>query len=433
MERHLTLFHSLSFLDAIDTLPGRKVWVPDIPESETYIEHLLDLTHGFKGTYFIEDRLPDVRPKYPDADIEVFPGPATENRSSPSGRIALYPQSDTLAASIHKIHQKLDPASTRIMIPRQDKEGAGTYLSSRGIPHGVYSFSELKKWKPDLFVLLNDWTKEAQRIMAHCHWLGIPVICIQESVIDFGDSYRRMEHADYVFIQGSSTYSELKRELLFITGNPRYEGRASSMPGKPDGPVLINCNFTYDVHEKERYSWLDQVTGRLDKLGMGYQITQHPRDRSDLSRYRNSIRTRTGSVHEMIRESSLLITRFSSLIHEALIMGVPVIYYNPHRESMHYDFEPNDSFLQLAHAENELEEKLLGFQQKDHRANLENYLARHCLPLSTDPSSIIVSLLENPAAFRTRFRAKDLIRAVIFLPFLLGTYFRVKAIFTRSK
>jgi hypothetical protein len=433
MERHLTLFHSLGYLNEIHTLPGRKVWLPDIPESEIYMEHLLSQTLDFKGKYFIEDCLPDIRPKFPEADIRIFSTQGSDLPADHAARIILYPQSDTLAASVHQIYRKLDPASTRVMVPRQDKEGAGTYLAANQIPYEHYSFSGLTNWRPHLLVVLNDWTKEAQRIMAHGHWLGVPVICIQESVIDFGDSFHRMEHADYAFIQGSSTYSDLPRELLFITGNPRYEGKESGRFTRPDGPVLINCNFTYDIHENERYSWLDQVTRQLDSLGMKYQITQHPRDRSDLSRYRNSLKTRTGSVHEMIRESSLLITRFSSLIHESLIMGIPVIYYNPHRETMHYDFESNDSFLQLALSENELRKILLDSQRKETKADLNAYLTRHCLPHSSAPSDIIAYLLARPAFFRTRFSMKDLVRIMLFLPAILGIYSRVKAIFIRRK
>lgn len=433
MVRNLTLFHSLEFLNEIHTIRGRKVWIPDIPESEIYIQHLLSMTLDFNGKYFIEDRLPDIRPKYPEADIQIFSNPKSDHSPEAEGRIILYTQSDTLSASVHQIYRKLDPESARIMIPIHDQEGAGAYLSSNQIPYETYSFSKLKKLQPDLLLLLNDWTKEAQRIMAHCHWLGIPVVCVQESVIDFGDSFRRMQHADYAFIQGSNTYSDLRRDLLFITGNPRYEGKASSRPGKPTGPVTINCNFTYDIHENVRYSWLDQVTGQLDELGMEYQITQHPRDNGDLSRYRNSIKNSAGSVHEMISASSILITRFSSLIHEALIKGVSVVYYNPHRETMQYDFEYNDSFLQLAHSEKELKNILLDLKNKNYQDDLSAYLTRHCLPHSSDPSTIIASLIANPVFFRSRFRMIDLIRIILFLPIIRSIYYRVKAIFTWSK
>ena len=117
MERHLTLFHSLEFLNEVDTVPGRKVWIPDIPDNDIYIDHLLSLTLEYKGRYFIEDCLPDLRPKNPSADIRIFSVPKSEHPSKPANKIVLYPQSDTLAASIHRIFHKLDPGSASFPLP----------------------------------------------------------------------------------------------------------------------------------------------------------------------------------------------------------------------------------------------------------------------------------------------------------------------------
>ena len=434
LDRHLTLFHSLEFLNEIQKWPGRKVWIPDIPENEIYIEHLLNLTLEYKGKYFIEECLTDIRPKNPAADIQVFTIPKSDFPLKPESKIVIYPQSDTLAVSAYKIYQKCDPDSTRIMVPRNDLEGSRGVLLSSKVPHETYSYHKLRLHRPDAFLLFNDWTKEAQRIMAHCHWLKIPVICVQESVIDFGDSFRRMQHADYAFVQGSNTYSDLQTELMFITGNPRYENLAAGRSRNPADPVLINCNFTYDIHENIRYSWLDQVITQLDELKIEYQITQHPRDHGDLTRYPNSLKTSTGSVHDMIRSSSILITRFSSLIHESLIMGIPVIYYNPHRETMQYDFQCNDSFLQMAYSEEELRNALFNLQNnKDFHQGLNEYLTRHCLPHSSDPTTIIAFLLATSGYFRARIKMIDLIRIILFLPIIRNVYYRVKGIFTRSK
>ena len=433
MERHLTVFHSLEFLGEIRRSPGRKVWVPDAPSSSVYIEHLLELTENDGVVLHLEDIFPDIKEEYSKTDIQAFSVSHLDLSSKKVSRIAFYPQSDTLAVSAQKIYRNLDPETTWILTPQKDTEGVRDFLTSGNIPHEIYRFKTLRRLKPDALVLFNDWTKEAQRIMAHCHLLGIPVICIQESVIDFGDSSRRMQHADYAFVQGSSTFSELVREVLFITGNPRYVDLTNNKPRNPDDPVLINCNFTYDIHENVRYNWLDQITKQLDDLQIDYQITQHPRDRGDLSRYKNARKISTGSVHDMIRSSSVLITRFSSLIHEALIMGVPVIYHNPHRESMQYDFQCNDIFLQMTYTDGDLKDAILNLRKKEYFEGLESYLAKHCLTISPAPTTNIAFLLANSSLLESRFRIIDLVRLIIFMPFIRNVYYWVKGIFTRSK
>ena len=72
----------------------------------------------------------------------------------------------------------------------------------------------------------------------------------------------------------------------------------------------------------------------------------------------NFIKSNAAIVHKTIAESSVIITRFSSLIHESIAYGRPVIYYNPHLEKMSYDFEPDQKNLIVAYNKRELKEAL---------------------------------------------------------------------------
>ena len=77
-----------------------------------------------------------------------------------------------------------------------------------------------------------------------------PSVCLQELALDFGDSIRRMQWADAPLVEGAATLKSLSRAITFLTGNPRYE---SLRPKEPvNGPVLINCNFTYGILENKR-------------------------------------------------------------------------------------------------------------------------------------------------------------------------------------
>ena len=162
----------------------------------------------------------------------------------------------------------------------------------------------LKEEKPDVMVFLNDWTKEVQRIIAHCRRLKIATVCIQESVIDFGDHFKRMQHTDYAFVQGSQTAYDLHKNIVYITGNPRYEN-LNLLTERRKEKVIINCNFTYNIYEKIRYTWLDMISETLDNLRMDYLIIQHPRDMGDLTKYREFRKTNSATVHNIYRRMLL--------------------------------------------------------------------------------------------------------------------------------
>ena len=52
----------------------------------------------------------------------------------------------------------------------------------------------------------------------------------------------------------------------------------------------------------------------------------------------------SGSLYELINESTVFISRFSTAIIEALLIGCPVIYYNPHNEKQVPYIDPMGGF-----------------------------------------------------------------------------------------
>ena len=83
--------------------------------------------------------------------------------------------------------------------------------------------------------------------------------------------------------------------------------------------ALINSNFTYNIYEEEREKWLLDITQVLTEHNIDYSISQHPRDRGDLSCYGDKVLlSNSSSIVEQIAKSDIVITRFSSLIHESL-------------------------------------------------------------------------------------------------------------------
>ena len=354
----------------------------------------------------------DEDPKMNFFDAETSPHPHKERL------IAFYSQSDTLANNTYCLISGNPDYKYINYVPSGKAENANHFFAQKNIPCHRYSFRHLKESRPDVMVLYNDWTKAAIRVIAQCHLLRTPVVCIQESIIDFGDSFRRMQHADDVMIQGVRSSILLPRNHFYLTGNPRYS--LSGSEEKASEYALVNCNFTYNIFEEIRTLWLDDVTSVLDEAGINYLISQHPRDTGDLGKYKNVVKSSSTGVDEQLGKAGLLITRFSSLIHESLIRGVPVIYYNPHNEKMLYDFDFNGDFLVMARDKKSLKECISTLYKKNITGKeLELYLNEHCLPVRTKPVSNINYLMSENDFSKVRFTFPDLIHLIIYQPFLV--------------
>ncbi|MBE2246020.1 MAG: hypothetical protein IAE67_02085 [Candidatus Competibacteraceae bacterium] len=345
----------------------------------------------------------------------------------PIQRVLFYGQSDTLAHSCRLMGDALKgEVLASYAVPLLKRENADTYFDHHHIPYHVFSYGLLKKIKPELLIVLNDWSKQPRWAISLCRAMKIPVVCMQESVIDFGDAFRRMQYADEVMLQGTQSMLDLNRATSYLTGNPRYESLLS-LSSSARNYALINCNFTYGIFEDVRQPWLTDITGALSDREWDFVISQHPRDRGDLSAYKQVIPSSSSSVAEQLQGARCLITRFSSLIHEALVAGVPVIYYNPHGEKMKYRFRFNQSFLFLATNIGELEkalDKIQSFNLSD--LSQKQYLINHCIQPDSLPSTNLSSLFRLSPFQPKGFSLSDALRLFFFHPILLRIIWRFK-------
>lgn len=245
-------------------------------------------------------------------------------------------------------------------------------------------------------VIGNDWGREIRAAIFKARRARVPSICLQESVIDFKGSIGRMRHADYALVQGLVSSRHLTgRKNIVVVGNPRYETLQIAPAHDGQAPVLLNCNFTYGVEEDCRDTWLKAAIGACKASKRNVLVLQHPRDTADLAKYGVPVRgTSAASIHGMLRQGSAVITRFSSLIHEAIALGRPAIYFNPHKESVGYDFGPACAVLKYASSESELTAALSEFQTKPpSAADFEAYVRDHFRPLDALPSEACASAI----------------------------------------
>lgn len=225
---------------------------------------------------------------------------------------------------------------------------------------------EILNLKCDAFIFFNDWNRYNKIFVLLCRLKSITSICIQESVIDFNLN-NKMRYADYAFIQGVDSkkyFSKCYRTE--VIGNLRYNSDIRDFPGND---VLINFNLFFSKMKGKEYQWLDMVVDTLVSKDVNYKISKHPSiDINLMEKYENIIPSNASNVSSQLKDCRFLITRFSSLVHEALLLGVPVVYFDPFSEldQIGYDFNFSNSkqVIKLCKNKNELEDAVNYFTKE---------------------------------------------------------------------
>ncbi|KOS06366.1 hypothetical protein AM493_10245 [Flavobacterium akiainvivens] len=261
------------------------------------------------------------------------------------------------------------------------------------IKHGIDNIDRFS-----LLVLGNDWGMIEQKL--NCDFLtkGKNTVCIQESSIDFNPIYKKMKHCSFPVFQGVSTLSniDVRGIICAVIGNPRFENlKPETLPEKDQ--MSVNVNFTYGIFEEARDSWVEDVVSVSNETGVDYKISQHPRDKGNLENY-NVVRSNALLVHDLIKESSILVSRFSALLTEAICLGRFAIYYNPHGENMHYKFEADNKMFYYATNRNELKQAVESILKNKNEETQSNFLALHIGNSIDGKASDYINMLLNDVA-----------------------------------
>jgi len=243
-----------------------------------------------------------------------------------NGPILFIPLNDTHVKHFELISKHLDNVAF-LGVDHGEVEFNIGMMDELNIPYFTDP-KEIDSLSPSAIVVANDWAPFLWPLFLNAHRKQIPTVCIQEGPLDF-DLGCRMEQTFYVFVQGPITLKYLKRDHYFLAGNPKHDLISkTTMPKNP--MILINCNFTYDMYEEHRDQWINDIVSICDQLNIPYFISHHPRDQGQ---YKNSVRSRVDSVVDQLNKATLVISRFSSIIIEAIQTHTPTIYYNPHGET----------------------------------------------------------------------------------------------------
>lgn len=257
-------------------------------------------------------------------------------------------------------------------------------------------------------VMWNDWDPLMRMIAKACHEAGVETIGWVEGIQDYlcADMPERSSRCPYrrsghVILPGAFDKRYFRKtgqnlevgEVVRVTSLWRERRSVRKEACKPT--ALINSNFSYGVLEEYRDAWVSLAVGACVEAGFDPVISRHPFDKGELY---PEFHTQIG-FFEAVRNCDVTIQRFASGILEALAIGVPVVYFNPHGERVDKFKEPNGAYL-TTETRRELEVILReGRYFWDERA-AESFLKLHAglREDSVDPGARIAQILRGIVA-----------------------------------
>ncbi|MEJ2883525.1 hypothetical protein [Pedobacter sp. GR22-6] len=288
------------------------------------------------------------------SDISTFKSPDSRK---PSLMFNFYASNDTHVYLFKNILESLSPPNYSLYVG--DNENGETAALKNKIPltGGILNCTQDKS-RSGLLVLGNDWGRAELVLNAEYLNANKNTVCIQESILDLNEKDGRLRNCSVPVFQGVNSLKNinLKGMICAVIGNPRFEN-LTIHPQSQYKKVFINVNFTYGIFEEIREVWVNDIIQTCKEINVDYIISQHPRDNGDFTNF-NLLKSHPGIVHDTIIKSSVVVSRFSALILEAISLGRPAIYYNPHNEMMDYKFEADNETLFVARNITELKSYL---------------------------------------------------------------------------
>ena len=325
-------------------------------------------------------------------------------------RVLLFAANDTHAHFLTPVAEALGDGLFAVPNPRKFDENAAGALRAEGfdtveIDADLELDGRVDAFDPHLVLCGNDWSAEFRALRRYCRRRAIPTVALQEGPQDWeakwgGINPRKYQNADVLFATGPVTFRSIQPKHFAITGNPKVD-RLEARP-LPDRPrVLINCNFTYGQYEEARAGWMRDVLGACRELGLDCVISRHPRDPTPWEEA-PTIHSNAYRVRDQLSDCSIVVSRFSSIIYEALALGRPAIYYNPHGEPMTTFNDERNPAVCKARSRAQLKKTLREHSRRmafDPEAALE-CLRTHCGPMRGKSARTIAAVVREMVAHR---------------------------------
>jgi hypothetical protein len=267
----------------------------------------------------------------------------------------LVPQSRYHIAEVGPLYAELRARGVNAQIFCPPEAPVGVYRELMAFTDTVY------RGDPDALTgapllgtfVLNDWGPSPRAAIDAVATAGGVSFSKVEGVQDFTDAdtgrirepYRR---SDVVLGQGVNDVEALPGREVVVVGSSRLERiRAGAEAPSDASSVLINLNFTYGVLAEAQDTWLWEGVRGAQAVGIDYEISAHPAQKNIPKDPEVQDHLCVDPFSHALRRSGVLISRFSTVLYEAMALGVPVIYLNTHGEKVPTFQDPQGAFLKV--------------------------------------------------------------------------------------
>lgn len=322
--------------------------------------------------------------------------------------IVFIPHKDYHVSTIAMIQNNLFELGLRFIIVdismHYRDEGVKRKAQELELPLIGYSNFLLGKFLPKLFVSFNDWDPIVRSIMVSAQKAGISTSAVVEGIQDYDDADTKQTRwayrtVDTVFLPGEfdAKYFANTGQFIETVGVPRIhilrqEPKIELDWNMPNAKALINSNFSYGVLDEARDQWVKDAVEACLSAGFEPVISRHPADvGSEYKEYQTN-----ENFYDAIRDCVVHISKFASGILEALAVGCPVIYFNPHGEQVDKFKTPIGAYLVIESKKELIEElRVLPEKATGYLANADQFLDLHAGYSKDDSSEKLSSLIAS--------------------------------------
>jgi len=266
-------------------------------------------------------------------------GTRTRNHSPSINTVALLPSSPYHFVEFHPVAQQL--RDTGIGVEFWIEGDAGAPLRALLEQHGEDPIQVTPDlWRtgaspPKVLVVQNDWRTAIRTLSSQLSdQFSTTTVSKVEGIQDFSDIDTGLDrqpyrHSDLILNLGPHDATAIGNRPHRVVGSTRLEHVLyNPLPPVLPRQALINLNFTFGVFEWEAESWVNKALDACGSTGWRPCVSAHPSQ----TMLRQPLPLSTNPASHLLARSGVLITRFSTLMFEALAAGVPIIYFNPHNE-----------------------------------------------------------------------------------------------------
>ena len=190
----------------------------------------------------------------------------------------------------------------------------------------------------DLICLGNDWgPRRLVRLLERLKARGVPTVAVVEGArFAFPRHYK---HVDELLCWGPSGH-DIGARRTRIVGSPVIEKAARLPRTSHDRPrVLVNYKFSGTAQDNG-FAWGAAAIAAAREIDPDFVLSTHPSSRDVPA----DVTVSHAPFHDLLQEATLVITKASTVIHEALAAGVAVLYFPAPDEARAEFGDPRGAF-----------------------------------------------------------------------------------------